>query len=285
VIRYGRESGKQVYKCKVCDRKFVPDNEFKKLKYEPKIITATLDLYFKGVSLRKISDHLKQFYGLNVNFTTLYHWIKHYTKIMSGYVKQLVPEISGTLCVDEMQVKVGGEWKWLWNIMDKETRFLLASQISDKREIEDARRLFQKAKERIKGQKVEKVVSDGLRSYQNAFKKEFFTLHKPRTEHIRHIRLAGEVNNNLIERFQGTRRERDKVLRGMKDEHTPIIEGFDIYYNFIRSHMSLNGKTPTNVANINVSLEQNRWLSLLKESLASHRKYKIKSGELHKAKT
>jgi len=271
VIKYGRESGKQVYKCKVCNRKFVPDNEFKKLKYDPKIITATLDLYFKGVSLRKISDHLKQFYGLDVNFTTLHHWIKHYTKIMNEYVKQLVPEISGTLCADEMQVKVGGEWKWLWNIMDKETRFLLASQISEKREIEDARRLLQKAKERIEGQRVDKVITDGLRAYQDAFKKEFFTLRKPRTEHVRNIRLAGEVNNNLIERLQGTRRERDKVLRGMKVEHTPIIEGFDIYYNFIRPHMSLNGETPAKRTNINLNLDQNRWLNLLRECLNHHR--------------
>lgn len=95
------------------------------MKYDPKVITATLDLYFKGVSLRKISDHLKQFYDLNVNFTTLYHWIKKYVKVMSEYLRQLVPETSGTLCADEMQVKVGGEWRWLWDVMDKETRFLL----------------------------------------------------------------------------------------------------------------------------------------------------------------
>ncbi|HID16797.1 TPA: hypothetical protein EYP26_00730 [Candidatus Bathyarchaeota archaeon] len=75
------------------------------------------------------------------------------------------------------------------------------------------------------------------------------------------------MNNNLIERFQGTRRERNKVLRGMKVDGTPIIEGFDIYYNFIRPHMSLNGETPAERTNINLNLDQNRWLSLLKKGL------------------
>lgn len=270
IIKYGHKSGKQVYKCKDCRRKFVPDGGFKKLKYDPKIITVTLDLYFKGISYRKIADHLKQFYDLDIHFSTLYKWVKQYVKIIRGYVSQLIPEISGTICTDEMMVKVGGEWKWLWSVMDEDTRFLLASQISARREIQDARRLFQKAKERLKGQRVDKVMTDGLRAYQDAFKKEFFTLRKPRTEHIRHIRFAGEVNNNLVERLQGTRRERDKVLRGMKTDDTPIREGFDIYYNFIRPHMGLNGKTPSEEANIKLNLDQNRWLSLLKESLHHH---------------
>jgi transposase-like protein len=151
--------------------------------------------------------------------------------------------------------KVGGEWKWLWNIMDDETRYLLASQISSEREIKDPRRLFQEAKEKLKSQRVEKVTTDCLRAYQDAFKKEFFTLRNPRTQRIRHIRLAGQTNNNLIERLQGTRRERDKVLRVIKINDTPIREGFDIYYNFVRPHMSLNGETPADRSNINLNLD------------------------------
>jgi len=65
---------------------------------------------------------------------------------MNEYVSTLTPELSGEFHADEMNIKVKGNWKWLWSIMDKDTRFLLASQISEKREIEDARILFQKAK-------------------------------------------------------------------------------------------------------------------------------------------
>ena len=115
------------------------------------------------------------------------------------------------------------------------------------------------------------MVTDGLPAYRKAFTKEFWVRNKAkRPEHISHIRLAGDINNNLIERFQGTRRERDKVLRGIKKDNTPIIEGFDIYYNFIRPHMALNGKTPAEKANINLNLDQNRWLSLIKQALNHH---------------
>lgn len=52
-IRYGKNNSKQVYKCKCCNRKFVDNLYFEKLKANPKIICLTLDLYFKGCSLRK----------------------------------------------------------------------------------------------------------------------------------------------------------------------------------------------------------------------------------------
>jgi len=57
----------------------------------------------------------------------------------------------------------------------------------------------------------------------------------------------------------------------MKVNHTPIREGFDIYYNFIRPHMALNDKTPAEKAGLSLNLDQNRWLSLLLQSLNHHR--------------
>jgi len=48
VIKYGRSARKQVFKCKDCGHKFRQKSLLKKAKYDPKIITVTLDLYFKG---------------------------------------------------------------------------------------------------------------------------------------------------------------------------------------------------------------------------------------------
>jgi len=110
------------------------------------------------------------------------------------------------------------------------------------------------------------VVTDGLQSYRGAFKKEFFTLRNPRTQHIRNVGFRDKTNNNKIERFHGTFRERDKVLRGLKKEETAktIAEGFRAYYNFIRTHQILNG-TPAKEANIDLELERNKWLSLIRK--------------------
>jgi len=70
------------------------------------MITLTLDLYFKGVSLRKISDHLKQFYNLRVHYTTIYRWIEKYIQILNEYISTLKPVLSYCWHADEMMVKV-----------------------------------------------------------------------------------------------------------------------------------------------------------------------------------
>ena len=91
------------------------------------------------------------------------------------------------------------------DVMDRDTRFLLASTISEKREIDDARRVFMKAK-RMAKQKPETVTTDGLQSYVKAFKKEFYTMRDPRTKHVRSAGMRSRTNNN-VERLNGAVRE------------------------------------------------------------------------------
>jgi hypothetical protein len=72
------------------------------------------------------------------------------------------------------------------------------------------------------------------------------------------------ANNNRIERMNGTQRERFKVQRGWKSMNTAIPEGNRIFYNFIRPHMALEGQTPAQAAGIDLNLEGNRWMELIR---------------------
>jgi len=68
--------------------------------------------------------------------------------------------------------------------MNKETRFWLASQISEERFTEDARTVLAEAKNMTKIKPLA-IITDGLRAYERAITKEFHTMMLPRTEHIR----------------------------------------------------------------------------------------------------
>jgi transposase-like protein len=271
-IKYGKKNDKQHYMCKECNRKFVDNQYFERLKGDPNIVCLTLDLYFKGFSLRKICDHLKQFYGLKIVHATLLNWIRKYITIIDEYVRQFKPQLSEIWNVDEMMISVNGDWFYLWNVIDDETRFHLASVISKERKIEDARKTLITAKKRAHGNRPSFVITDGLKSYVKAVDDEFHTA-KRKTIHVGNVGIRGKkagmdiFDNNLVERLQGTIRERNKIQRGLKDEYSAFIRGHQVYYNFIRPHQSLHGHTPAEIANIDLYLGKNKWNDILLQSL------------------
>ena len=58
--------------------------------------------------------------------------------------------------------------------------------------------------------------------------------------------------------------------RGIKVDDTPILPMNMIYYNFIRPHQALDGRTPAEAAGIGV-IGDNRWMELLKRSNRDNR--------------
>jgi putative transposase len=233
-----------------------------------------LDLYFKGVSLRKVCDHLKQFYGIEITHVAVIKWIRKFVKVVKPYVDQIeAPHLSGIYHVDEMMVHVRkekmdkGHYQWLWNLMDNTTRFWICTRISQKREVADARAVFQEAKRIAPKQKPIALVHDGLWSYDQAFQKEFHTMKNPRTMNIRSVSVRNEGLNSKVERLNGTVRDREVVMRGMdhKESAQTLMEAMRIYHNYIRTHQGLDGKTPAEASGIKIE-GQNKWMTLVKNA-------------------
>jgi hypothetical protein len=83
---------------------------------------------------------------------------------------------------------------------------------------------------------------------------------------VREITLKGTVHNNRMDQMNGELRDREKVIRGLKREDTPILKGYQIYHNFVRPHEALDGKTPADMAGIKVG-GSNKWLTLIQNAV------------------
>jgi transposase-like protein len=118
---------------------------------------------------------------------------------------------------------------------------------------------------KLTGKKPLTIITDGLQSYHLAYKREFFTVKNPRTEHIRHITIRGDKNNNKMERFNGEIRDREKTMRGLKTKETPILSGYQLFHNYIRPHEALDGKTPSEACGIKIE-GQNKWKTLIENA-------------------
>lgn len=173
-----------------------------------------------------------------------------------------------------VNVKEGGDDRnlvWLWNLMDHETRYLLACRVSKARNAEDAQRPMQDAKSRTGGARPKAFITDSLASYVIAAKREFYENDGlPQNPHLRLPPLKNvpdrvHPNNNILERANGTVRERVKVMRGFDSAETAqgLLEGYRTYYNLLRPHMGLEGGFPALRAGIPVPTEGNRWMALI----------------------
>jgi putative transposase len=160
-----------------------------------------------------------------------------------------------------------GNYSWLWNLADHDTRFLLASRVSKKRNVEDARAVFQDAK-KLMVKRPLAVVHEGLHTYNEAFNREFYTNAGPRIENVRSVGQRDEGLNQMVERVNNTERDREKTFRGMDNDRSAQImaDGIRINYNFIRPHKGLDGKTPAQTAGLDLGLDGIRWKELIRQA-------------------
>ncbi len=109
-------------------------------------------------------------------------------------------------------------------------------------------------------------VTDGLQAYNDAFKKEYGAVKKGSPIHVRHISLKGDKNNNKMERLNGEFRDREKVMRGVKKMDSVIFDGSQIYHNYVRPHMALEGKTPAEKCVIEIK-GKDKWKTLIQNAV------------------
>lgn len=262
-VRHNKHYDIQKFNCKSCSRFFSINIGFEKMKHNPQGITTAMQLYFSGESLRNTAKSLKLI-GVEVSHQTIYNWIEKYVGLMQRYLEQITPKLSGAWRTDELYLKVKGNTKYLYALMDDETRFWIAQQVADTKYTADVRPLFQEGKE-VAGKRPAVLISDGAPNFHIAYKKEFFTLKNPKTKHIQHIRLQGDHNNNKMERMNGEVRDREKVMRGLKKVDTPILTGYQLYHNYVREHESLGNHTPAEIAGIKIEGE-NKWATLIQNA-------------------
>jgi len=84
------------------------------------------------------------------------------------------------------------------------------------------------------------MITDDLPSYHDAYQKEFWTNNKNRTVHIRYIYLKGDMKDNKMERWNGSFRDREKTVRGLKKTDSPLISGYQIFHNYVKPHIRLD---------------------------------------------
>lgn len=246
-IRYGTRNGNQIWYCRPCRKQWTDNGAKPGRRVPPEQVAAAIGMFYRGLSTEDVRQTFSHVYDFEPSTASVYEWVRDYSNLAERELRDCPPtKLGGRWVADEMVVKAGGRNLWVWTMMDSKTRFILGSHVSLSRNAGDATALFKDAKRNAGGQIPRVIVTDGLASYPQARDKVFGL----RTKHIVTGSVADDENNNLIERLNGTVRERTKVMRGMKSRKTAeeLLEGWTTHYNYFRPHESLGGKTPSEAA-------------------------------------
>lgn len=268
-IRRNKYGDLQKYNCKACGHYFTLNLGFEGMRATPQAITGAMQLYFTGESLRNVQKFLR-LQGVQVSHVAVYKWIRKYIRLMEQYLEKIQPQVSETWRADELYLKIKGNPKYLYALMDDQTRFWIAQLVGGNKNaqtaIKTAKDLFQQGEASV-GYRPKVLITDGLHAYHIACKKAWWSTFKARrTTHIRKITLTGQPNNNKMERMNGEIRDREKVLRGLKKENSPILKGCQIYHNYLRPHEALNGQTPADRCGVEIHGE-NKWMTIIQNAV------------------
>ena len=259
----------QAYKCKECGKKFIHNLGFERKHATPEQITTAVDLLFSGLSSRKVAYHLGKA-GVDVSHTTVQNWAAEYAGIMERLADSIMPQVGEQWRTDEIYMSIRGEQKYLFAMLDTETRFWIAKMVAEHKGNDDVAPMFKKARE-VAGKVPETLVSDAASNFHHAWKQQYAPknhTHK-QTEHINQIAFDGEHHNNQMESFNGnTIRHREKVVRGLKREDSAILTGLQLYHNFIRPHLGLADPTMTPAEAAGILVEGNdKWRTLIQAAV------------------
>ena len=76
---------KQKYQCFHCEKWFVKDDGFKRMRYKPEIISRAIHMHIDGFSLFKVQYHLWQHDGIKVTRRTISQWEKKYSVFLKSH--------------------------------------------------------------------------------------------------------------------------------------------------------------------------------------------------------
>lgn len=266
----------QRYKCKSCSNRFITD-PFARMRNSPQKITCALDLFYRGLSTREVQNHFKAFYPHNSDHSTILRWIRKYSLKIADFTDNLKVNTGSYIEVDEMEFQrrkshkrnLGVAKNWLIDSIDVKTRFMVNSAFVKNRSQKEIKQFLLKIKDKS-GENIKTITTDGLMAYTHIVKKSFGFDNKLRRYKINHRVVnasAGEGFNIWVERMHNSIRQRTQNFRGLHgsvESAYALMKGIEIYYNFIRKHEALQGKTPSELAIPELKFETpNRWMELI----------------------
>ena len=259
VVKAGKNRGYQRFQCRSCKHFFRGEGQAKRRRnaYDAELIGASIRNCLMGLSIKQVAEGIADRYDIpQPSKDTIYQWLSDYTD-KAKYALDLedVKADTGRVwAVDELYTRIAGVQAYVWIVIDKRSRYVLSVLVTLDRDKKSAAQALMMALKAAK-RPPEVIITDKAKAYPPAL-----NLILPSVKHDKSQGLSGWVNNQLLERANGTFRQREKIARGFHSVESAQhwFDGFTITYNHFRDHSSLKkkGGRPDKAAGIDVPFKE-----------------------------
>lgn len=251
VVGYGWGlRGHRRYRCNSCRRTFVNNGAPSGMRYSIPFIALALNQFYEGASLRSIQRLLMLQHGVQPDHAVIRRWALQYTQQAVSVLAGIRPWASEAWIVDENRLRTRHQTIWVWDIVDVETRFLLATGFSAKRSALDFSSLLELAIRRTgAGPKTMFVNSP--------FPLRKVDAEQKRMAHTGVNQFQAQGVPNSMRRIVGALRQRDQIFERIRKTAVAhlLISGWSVHYNFFCRQPELKGKTPAEAAQVDSPLK------------------------------
>ena len=235
-----------------------------------------------GLSARMTAIALKRIFGISISHQTVINYINSSAHYLSDFVDNNCPKPDGICAADETYIKVEGETRYTWFIIEQKRRAICCYNLSDTRNVEPALALINCCYGLPESPKYDSgiLVTDGLPSYDSAIvayntaankasgnKNNILT--KKTVIGLQNLNAESEeyrFYKQLVERLNRTYKYHTRPRAGFKnfDGAVALTTLFVAFYNFMRPHGSLKQQPPVTLNCLQKhTLYPNMWVELL----------------------
>lgn len=253
-----------------------------KLHHSERVIGLVLTYVINyGLSYRKTSQILKDVHGVSISSSTIYRYVTNAANTMEHFVENFDYNLSSEIGADETYVKVKGKNKYVFFYSDINKKIITSYKIFNHRSSKECLISMFQTFRKFKDQKIPidlSVTVDANPIYmycQNYFK------HHGINFDLRIVTGVANYDESSIKYRKG-KQIQERLNRTYKSNYQGMngynsLEAanrymvlFVTFFNFLRTHSSLNNRCPVELDFLNEhSLMNDKWISLINYSISN----------------
>ena len=149
VVKNGKGTKHQLYKCRACGRQFRSTGAVDGLCFPPELVGEAIAKYFQGLSLERVVEELaRDWVHAPFSRNTVSRWVKTYTAIAAKALLDSEAAPVQFWLVVTLPTRVGRQGCWAWFVADATSPYLLACHISIHKDVDATGEVLSKARRR-----------------------------------------------------------------------------------------------------------------------------------------